>query len=129
MATYSEALISSVDTCEWNHSPNDFGKPRSKQRLATDPYMGAYVEHIIYRAGTVTYRHTHSCAHGIYVLSGTLLTNGREYKPGTMVWFPQGSIMEHGATEREDCEVLFFYTGVSVNRPFDITYCPEEEEK
>ncbi len=127
MATFDEAIISSIGSCEWTHKINDFGKPLSKQRLVTDPNMGAFVEHTIYRAGTVTKRHTHSCAHGIFVLSGTLLANGKEYPPGTMVWFPQGNIMEHGATEKEDCEILFIYTGVSVNRPFDITYHLEEE--
>ncbi len=128
MAAFSDALITSIETHEWIHKLNDFGKPLSKQHLVQDPYMGAYVDHIIYHAGTVTKRHTHSCAHGIYVLSGTLLANGKEYPPGTMIWFPQGAVMEHGATEKEDVEVLFFYTGTSVNRPFDISYCPEEGE-
>ena len=124
---FSEAFVKTVKDTPWLDKLNDFGMPLSKQRLADDPDSGLYVDHIIYRAGTVTKRHTHSCAHGIYVLSGTLLANGKEYAPGTMIWFPQGAVMEHGATEREDAEILFIYTGMSLKRPFDIEYHLEEK--
>ncbi len=125
--TFSDASVKTVKDTEWIHKLNDFGKPLSKQRLAEDPDTGLYVEHIVYHAGTVTKRHTHSCAHGIYVLGGTLLCNDREYGPGTMIWFPQGAVMEHGATEKEDADILFIYTGTSIKRPFDIEYRSDED--
>ena len=84
------------------------------------------VFHNVYKAGTITRYHTHSCSHTVYVLSGTLVANGKEYGPGSMVLFPQGSRMEHGATEHEDAEVLFIWPGISLKRGFDIKYLNEE---
>jgi hypothetical protein len=40
-------------------------------------------------------RHTHPCAHGMFVLEGTLVTHSGSYV-STFVWFPEGTAMEHG---------------------------------
>ena len=61
---------------------------------------------------------THPCAHGIYVLEGTLTTHQSEYGPGSFVWFPEGGKMQHGASVDGDATLLFF-----TNKPFDIHYC------
>jgi quercetin dioxygenase-like cupin family protein len=60
-------------------------------------------------------RHHHPCGHGIYVLDGTLNTHMGTYGPGNFVWFPEGGIMEHGATADADCTFLFI-----TNKTFDI---------
>jgi anti-sigma factor ChrR (cupin superfamily) len=38
--------------------------------------------------------HRHNCAHGIYVLEGTLKTHAGPFRPGSFVWFPEGMLME-----------------------------------
>jgi quercetin dioxygenase-like cupin family protein len=63
----------------------------------------------------------HPCAHGIYVLEGTLKAHRGTFGPGNFVWFPEGGIMEHGATEESDCTFLFI-----TNKPFGIHY-PDRE--
>ena len=45
----------------------------------------------------------------------TLATHQGRYPAGTSVWFPEGGIMEHGATQDEDCTFLFI-----TNKPFAI---------
>jgi quercetin dioxygenase-like cupin family protein len=70
-----------------------------------------------YPAGFVNPLHTHHCAHGMYVLEGTLVTHEGHYGPGHFVWFPEGNVMEHGATAEQDVTVLFV-----TNKPFDIHF-------
>jgi quercetin dioxygenase-like cupin family protein len=79
------------------------------------------VRKVIYRAGFTNIWHTHPCAHGIYVLDGALKTHRGTFGPGAFVWFPEGGIMEHGATEGGDCTFLFI-----TNKPFGIRY-PDRE--
>ncbi len=112
-----QPIITHIETAEWDHQINDFGKPISVQKLATDPDTGMFVEHNIYHAGTVTKMHYHHCAHGLYVIKGKLHTDKGVFGPGTFLWHPEGCIMEHGATEEEDCEVFFI-----CSKPFNITY-------
>lgn len=69
-----------------------------------------------YPAGYVTKWHTHPHGHGMYVLEGKLYTNFGIYGPGTFVWFPEGCLMEHGATSEADCIALFITNG-----PFELT--------
>lgn len=51
--------------------------------------------------------HRHTYGHGIFVLEGKLRTEEGTYGPGCFVWFPEGMITRHGATEEEDCLFLF----------------------
>jgi len=44
-----------------------------------------------------------------------LNTHKGTYGPGNFVWFPEGGIMEHGATADADCTFLFI-----TNKTFDI---------
>jgi quercetin dioxygenase-like cupin family protein len=85
--------------------------------LVDDPDTGMQVMKIIYRAGWTNPWHTHPCAHGIYILDGSLTTHQGTYGPGSFVWFPEGGIMEHGASADGDCTFLFI-----TNKPFDIHY-------
>jgi hypothetical protein len=58
----------------------------------------------------------------MYVLEGTLVTHEGRYGPGHFVWFPEGNVMEHGATAEQDVTVLFV-----TNKPFDIHYQEKKE--
>lgn len=70
-----------------------------------------------YPAGFTNAWHTHPCAHGMYVLEGTLVTNEGSFGAGNFVWFPEGMKMEHGATQDTDVTVLFI-----TNKKFEIHY-------
>ena len=53
----------------------------------------------------------------MYVLEGTLVTHAGRYGPGYFVWFPEGEVMEHGASADGDVVVVFI-----TNKPFGIDY-------
>lgn len=103
---------------EWEAS---FIEPAQKNLyrkiLIEDPDTGASVRVLKYPAGFINPQHTHHCAHGMYVLKGTLHTSEGDYTAGSFVWFPEGKTMWHGATENEDVEMLFI-----TNKKFDIHY-------
>ncbi len=85
--------------------------------LVEDPDTGTSVMKLKYFAGFTNTWHTHNCAHGMYVLDGVLKTSAGTFGPGEFVWFPEGQVMEHGATQDNDVTVLFI-----TNKPLDITY-------
>ena len=93
------------------------GKTLYRKNLVTDPDTGMEIRIVKYPAGFTNPCHTHPCAHGMYVLEGTLVTHAGRFGPGSFVWFPEGEVMEHGATETEDVVVLFI-----TNKPFEIWY-------
>jgi quercetin dioxygenase-like cupin family protein len=67
-----------------------------------DPDTGMSVQMIKYEAGFTNPWHRHNCAHGIYVLDGTLKTHAGTFGPGSFIWFPEGMLVEHGATADGD---------------------------
>lgn len=87
--------------------------------LVDDPDTGMTVLKIVYEAGFTNPWHTHNCAHGMYVLDGVLVTHTGSYGPGSFVWFPEGELMHHGATDDNDVTLLFI-----TNKPFDIHFHP-----
>jgi quercetin dioxygenase-like cupin family protein len=89
----------------------------SLKRLVRDSDTGMEISMVRYPAGFVLPLHTHPCAHGMYVLTGVLVTNEGRFAPGSFVWFPEGLRMEHGATAEQDVTVLFV-----TNKPFGIQY-------
>jgi quercetin dioxygenase-like cupin family protein len=102
----------------WEERPNEkIGRSLYRKNLIVDPDTGMEVRLVRYPAGAVNPAHTHPCAHGMYVLEGTLVTHEGEYGPGSFVWFPEGSVMEHGATAQADVTVLFI-----TNKSFEIHY-------
>ena len=60
-----------------------------------------------YSAGQLNPDHVHSMGHGMYVLSGELVTHRGRFGPHTFVWFPANEVMWHGAGPAEDLVVLF----------------------
>ena len=93
------------------------GKALFAKRFLEDPETGVTVRLVKYPAGFTNTWHTHPCAHGMFVLEGTLVTQNGSFGPGTFVWFPEGMKMEHGATQTEDVTVLFL-----TNKRFEIHY-------
>ncbi len=105
-------------TVEWEERFNEkLGRSLFRKNLFEDAETGMEIRLVRYPAGVVNPWHTHPCAHGMYVLEGTLATNAGTFGPGTFVWFPEGSVMQHGATGEMDVTVLFV-----TNKPFRIDY-------
>lgn len=107
----------------WQERFNErVGRPLYRKDLVVDPETGMEVRLVCYPAGFMNPRHTHPCAHGLYVLEGTLVTHAGHYGPGHFLWFPEGMVMEHGATPEADVTVLFI-----TNKPFLIHYQPPQD--
>jgi len=94
------------------------------KQLIDDPDTGMSVLKIKYVAGFTNVWHRHNCSHGMYVLDGILKTHAGDFGPGSFIWFPEGMLMEHGATQDNDVTLLFI-----TNKPFDIRYAFEDEEQ
>lgn len=93
------------------------GGSHFRKLLLQYPQAGVEIRLLRYPAGFTMSWHTHNCAHGMYVLEGTLVTHAGSYGPGGFVWFPEGMVMQHGATENEDVVMLFINEG-----KFDIQF-------
>ena len=79
----------------WEERFNEkLGRALFRKNLVSDAETGMEVRLVRYPAGVVNPRHTHPCAHGMYVLEGTLKTHEGTYGPGWFVWFPEGSVIE-----------------------------------
>jgi quercetin dioxygenase-like cupin family protein len=119
-APLEPVTLTSVDTntAAWEKFPiPQIGAELDSMPLISDPVTGMQVMKLIYRVGFTNPWHTHPCAHGIYVLEGTLTTHQGEYPAGSFIWFPEGGTMHHGASADGDCTILFI-----TNKPFDIHY-------
>jgi quercetin dioxygenase-like cupin family protein len=107
-----------VNEMEWEEEPNaKVGKSLYKKGLIKDEETGMTVTVTKYPAGFINPRHNHPCAHGMYVLKGVLHTSKGDFNPGSFVWFPEGEEMWHGATEKEDVQIIFI-----TNKKFVINY-------
>ena len=58
------------------------------------------------------------------MLDGVLKTHAGTFGPGNFIWFPEGMLMEHGATPDIDVTILFI-----TNKEFDIHYTFEDAER
>jgi quercetin dioxygenase-like cupin family protein len=102
----------------WEERFNDkIGKALYRKDLFTDPDSGMEIRLTRYPAGVINPAHTHPCGHGMYVLEGTLVTHKGRFGPGCFVWFPEGEVMEHGASADGDVVVVFI-----TNKRFRIDY-------
>jgi quercetin dioxygenase-like cupin family protein len=89
-----------------------------KKILSRDDETGVLVQLVKYPAGFINPKHTHTCAHGVYVLKGIFHTSRGNFAPGSFVWFPEGEVMWHGSTKDQESELLFV-----TNKEFTISYC------
>ncbi len=114
----AEVLALETASLPWEARFNaQIGRALYRKDLVTDPETGMEVRLVRYPAGVVNPWHTHPCAHGMYVIEGTLVTHAGHFGPGSFLWFPAGHRMEHGATADADVTVLFI-----TNKPFAIDY-------
>lgn len=113
-----EMIVVDTATMPWEERYQAvLGKTHYRKFLVQDPDTGMEVRVHRYPAGYMTTWHSHTCAHGMYVLEGTLVAHPGSYGPGSFVWFPEGMRMEHGATAQKDVVVLFI-----TNKKFDIRF-------
>jgi anti-sigma factor ChrR (cupin superfamily) len=113
-----DLTVAGTATAQWEKFPvPEIGAELDALPLISDPDTGMQVMKLVYKAGFTNSWPTHSCAHGIYVLDGTLATHQGTHPAGSFVWFPEGGTMHHGATGDKDCTCLFI-----TNKPFDIHY-------
>ncbi len=114
----SKLVVVDSNTLPWEERFNEkLGRALYRKNLIEDPETGMEVRLVRYPAGVINPLHTHPCAHGMFVLEGTLVTHAGKFGPGQFVWFPEGMAMEHGATPEGDVTVLFI-----TNKPFEIHY-------
>lgn len=117
----SNVIVIDTHAAPWEERFNEkIGRALFRKELFTDPETGVLIRLVRYPAGVINPRHTHPCGHGMYVLEGKLVTHAGTFGPGTFVWFPEGEVMEHGASSEGDVTVLFM-----TNKPFRIDYVVE----
>jgi quercetin dioxygenase-like cupin family protein len=113
-----DLIVVDANAMVWEERFNEkIGRALYRKNLIEDPDTGMEIRLVRYPAGVINPLHTHPCAHGMFVLEGTLVTHDGTYGPGHFVWFPEGTIMEHGAGAEGDVTVLFI-----TNKPFEIHY-------
>jgi quercetin dioxygenase-like cupin family protein len=118
----SKLLVIDTQAMPWEERFNDrIGRALFRKELYTDSETGGLIRLVRYPAGVINPRHTHPCGHGMYVLEGKLVTHNGTFGPGTFVWFPEGEVMEHGASSEGDVTVLFV-----TNKAFRIDYLDEK---
>jgi quercetin dioxygenase-like cupin family protein len=121
------AAYTAIDSAEvpWTERRSEHVPgPIFRKDLFSDPETGMMIRLVRYAAGVINPAHTHPCGHGMYVLEGTLVTHRGRYGPGSFVWFPEGEVMEHGASAEGDVTVVFI-----TNKPFEIHYTRESAER
>jgi len=110
--------VTDTSVMPWEERFNEkIGRALFRKELYSDPETGSLIRLVRYPAGVINPRHTHPCGHGMYVLEGKLVTHNGTFGPGTFVWFPEGEVMEHGASADGDVIVLFI-----TNKTFRIDY-------
>ena len=81
-ATLPHMPVTAIDANAqpWEERYNEFlGRTLYRKNLVTDPDTGMEVRIVKYPAGVINKLHTHPCAHGMYVLEGTLVTHAGSY--------------------------------------------------
>ena len=116
MNEFTAVRAQDIDLPGHKHVSRNTGNTTFEQMLISVEDTGMSVKQIRYPKGSVTPPHTHHCAHGMYVLRGTLHTDKGDFGPGSFVWFAEGCVMTHGGLN-ENVECLFI-----TNKAFDINY-------
>ena len=114
----TELTVIDSNALPWEERPNEkIGRSLYRKNLIVDPDTGMEVRLVRYPAGAVNPRHTHPCAHGMYILEGTLVDPRRRIRPGPFRLVSRG--IRHGARRycAGDVTVLFI-----TNKPFEIHY-------
>jgi len=113
-----EMIVINTNDVAWEERYQEaLGKTMYIKSLLQDPDTGMMIRLVRYPAGFKNTWHYHPCAHGMFVLEGTLVTHAGHHGPGSFVWFPESMRMEHGATAETDVVALFI-----TNKRFEIHY-------
>lgn len=113
-----QPLIFDSNAMPWEERPNArVGRSCFRKMFLQDPERGTRINLLKYPAGFMTPKHRHPCGHGIFVLEGTVRTSDGDLGPGSFIWYPEGSVAEHGATDEGEAVVLFM-----TDKKFDIEY-------
>ncbi len=111
-----EGRIFRINEMNWTPCSGEVGNMQHYDKcLVKDPLHGMVVNVSKYPKGFQLPWHKHSCAHGMYVIRGSMETDLGTVNEGDFVWWPAGVEMQHGATMNEDCVFLFV-----TNAPYDI---------
>jgi quercetin dioxygenase-like cupin family protein len=114
----SQFIAVKTEEIPWEERFNEkLGRALFRKDLLNDQETGMEIRLVRYPSGVINPKHTHPCGHGMYVLEGTLVTHKGRFGPGSFVWFPEGEVMEHGASSEGDVIVLFI-----TNKSFRIDY-------
>src|SRR5258708_5791697 len=106
--TPGKLIVVDTNKIPWAERFNErIGRTLFRKELFTDRETAVKFRLVRYPAGVINPSHTHPCGHGMFVLEGTLVTHAGAFGPGTFVWFPEGEIMEHGASAEGDVTVVF----------------------
>lgn len=98
-----------LDETPWQDRSNPVtGAPYRATRLLKEPETGMEAIMVQYPAGSVTPAHDHPCGHGLLLISGQLVTQSGRYGPGDLVWYPEGCIGSHGASDEGPVTALLF---------------------
>ncbi len=120
-----EPIITDVGRIPWFYRmASTSGKLFGKKALHKDEETGMEINYMCYPKGFTTEAHSHPCGQGFYILQGQFESNGDLYGPGTVIWYPEGSIAQHGATAYEDCICLQIN-----NKPIGMHYMRKEYQK
>ena len=118
-------VVIDTKSLPWDSQFNErIGHALLRKTLFNDAETGMLIRLVRYPSGVINPKHTHPCGHGMYVLEGTLVTHQGSFGPGTFVWFPEGEVMEHGASAEGDVTVVFI-----TNKAFRIDYVEESESE
>lgn len=119
-----EQILIDCKHTDWHYRPTSTtGKLFGQKKLWEDADTGMSIVMNRYPAGFTTIMHTHPCGHGLYILSGQMKINDAIYGKDTLIWFPEGCVAEHGATEYEDATVLLIS-----NKDFSIDYIKDDAD-
>ena len=86
--SYNKEEMDAIENYPHNNSKT--GVLMYEHKLVVDPETGMTIKQIRYPKGCMIPLHTHHCAHGIYVLKGTLVTSHGTFGPGEFVWHDEG---------------------------------------
>ena len=109
-------IVPELDALELEEShPVIYDRPVGLRLLYADPDTGAEHYLVRYPAGLTALRHTHTAAHTVVVLDGTLVANGRTLPAGSYVHFPAATPMHHEPAPGSGCLFVTIFHG-----PFDV---------
>jgi quercetin dioxygenase-like cupin family protein len=98
-----------------------YDRPIGLRLLHHDPTSGEEHYLVRYPSGLRGWAHTHTSAHTIVVLEGSLDANGQVIGPGAYAHFPAGEPMRHQAGGEDGCLFVILFHG-----PFDVRIVGDE---